>query len=75
VKKIRESVLFSAFLDAVNVASVALIAAICIEMGKGVFTDWKTNLIGVISVFIVFRFPKINSAWLVLGGALAGYVL
>lgn len=75
VKRIRESLLFSAFLDAVNVASVALICAICIEMGKGVFTDWRTILIGVISVFIVFRFPKINSAWLVLGGALAGYVL
>ena len=34
IKKMRNSVLFSAFLDAVNIASVAIIIAICYQMGK-----------------------------------------
>lgn len=34
VKKMRNSTLFSAFLDAVNVASVAIIVAVCFDMEK-----------------------------------------
>jgi chromate transporter len=75
VRKMRNSMLFSAFLDAVNVASVAVILAICYEMGKESITDWRTVLIGVLSLTITFRFKKVNSALLVFGGALLGYLL
>lgn len=75
VKKMRNSKLFSAFLDAVNVASVAIIIAICFEMGKDTITDWRTILIAVLSIAIAFGFKKINSAFVVLGGSLLGYLL
>jgi len=75
VKKMRNSKLFSAFLDAVNVASVAIIIAICFEMGKETITDWRTILIAVLSIAIAFGFKKINSAFVVLGGSLLGYLL
>lgn len=75
VKKMRNSKLFSAFLDAVNVASVAIIIAICFEMGKDTITDWRTILIAVLSIAIAFVFKKINSAFVVLGGSLLGYLL
>ena len=75
VKKMRDSQVFSAFLDAVNVASVALIAAICFTMGKDSVTDWKTVVIMLISLIITFGFRKINSVWVVLAGSLFGYLL
>lgn len=75
VKKLRTSKPFAQFLDAVNVASVALIAAVCVEMGKDAIMDWRMLLIAVASLFITFRYRSINSALIVLGGSLAGYLL
>lgn len=75
VKKLRNSTSFSVFLDAVNVSSVAIIISICIQMGKDTITDWRTILIAVLSMLIVFIFKKINSAFVVIGGAVLGYLL
>src|SRR3989344_3440270 len=75
VKKMRSSKLFPAFLDAVNVASVAIIVAICFAMGKETITDWRTILIAVLSIAIAFGYKKLNSAFVVLGGSLIGYIL
>lgn len=75
VKKMRNSKMFSVFLDAVNVASVAIIVAVCIAMGKETITDWKTIFIAVLSIVIAFGYKKINSAFVVLGGSLLGYLL
>lgn len=75
VKKMRNSKLFSAFLDAVNIAAVALIIAVCYKMGKETITDWRTILIAVLSIGLTFGFRKINSALIVSGGSLLGYLL
>ncbi|AZI67572.1 chromate efflux transporter [Kaistella daneshvariae] len=75
VKKMRNSKLFSAFLDAVNVASVALIIAVCFDMGKDTISDWRTIVIAILSIIIAFGFRKLNSAFLVLGGSSVGYLL
>ena len=75
VKKLRNSVTFSTFLDAVNVASVAIIVSVCIQMGASTITDWRTILIAVISMLVVFYFKKLNSAFIVLGGVGLGYLL
>lgn len=75
VTKMRNSVLFSAFLDAVNVASVAIIISVCWSMGKDSVTDWKTILIAFLSILLLFKYKKINSALVVLGGSLLGYLL
>lgn len=65
----------AAFLDMVNAASIALILAICIEMGKTSITDWKTIVIAMLGFAFTFIFPKLNSAFIVFGGALTGYLL
>ncbi len=75
IPKMRKSKLFGAFLDAVNIAAVALIIVVCIEMGKDTLIDWKTLGIAIISLVIVFWFKKANSAFIVIGGAFLGYVL
>lgn len=75
VRRMRESKLFSAFLDAVNVASIAIIIVVCLEMGKDSINDWRTILIAASSLLLTFGFRKINSALIVVGGSLMGYLL
>jgi len=75
IPKMRKSKVIGAFLDAVNVAAVALIIAVCIEMGTDTLTDWRTIAIAAISLIGVFIFKKINSAFIVIGGAILGYLL
>lgn len=75
VKRMRNAKLFSAFLDAVNIASVAIIIAVCYTMGKESITDWRTVFIAIASIVLTFDFRKINSALIVLGGSLLGYLL
>jgi chromate transporter len=75
IKHMRNSKLFSSFLDAVNIASVAIIISVCIAMGSETITDWRTITIAVISIAFTFGYRKINSAFIVLGGALLGFLL
>ncbi len=75
IPKMRKSKVIGAFLDAVNVAAVALIILVCITMGRDTLTDWRTVVIAVASLIFVFLFKKMNSAFIVVGGALLGYLL
>ena len=75
VPRMRRSKLFSAFLDGVNAASVAIILTVCIEFGRATITDWRTVTIAVASAIVVFGFPKVNNAWVILGGSVMGYLL
>jgi chromate transporter len=75
VPKMRKSKIFSAFLDAVNIAAVAVIVAVCVEMGKETLTDWRTILIAAISLIAVFVFKKMNTAFIVIGSSFVGFLL
>ncbi|MBK8584266.1 MAG: chromate efflux transporter [Bacteroidetes bacterium] len=75
VKKMRSSLAFASFLDAVNVASIAIIIAICYIMGKEIINNWQTTLIAVLSLVIAFGMRKINSALIILIGSLLGFLL
>lgn len=75
IHKMRNLKLFSVFLDAVNVASVAVIVSICVQMGTETITNWRTILIALVSIIIAFNYKKINSAFIVIGGAFLGYLL
>jgi len=75
IPRMRRSKSFSAFLDGVNAASVAIILTVCIEFGRATITDWRAILIAVASAVVVFGFPKVNSAFVILGGSLLGFLL
>lgn len=75
IPKLQKLSAIRAFLDAVNVAAVALILAVCIVMGSESISDWKTTLIAISSLIIVFVFQKINNVMLVFGSAIFGYLL
>jgi chromate transporter len=71
IPKLRSSSWASGFLDGVNAASLALMAAVTWQLGRAAVIDWFTAVLALISAVLVFRL-KINSAWLVLGGGLIG---
>jgi chromate transporter len=68
---IRRSATAGAFLDGVNVASLALMAAVSYQLGRAAIVDWVTIGLTIASAVLLLRF-RINSAWLMLGGAILG---
>lgn len=71
IPKLRKSKFFSAFLDAINVSSVALIAAVAVQFAIATLNNWLAVTIFVAAAFLAFS-SKINSAWLVAGGGIVG---
>jgi chromate transporter len=72
--KLRKSPLAGAFLDGVNAAAVALMAYVGWQFGRAALVNVPAIILAMLSAVLVFRY-KINSTWLVLGGAAAGIVL
>jgi chromate transporter len=75
IPKMRNSKPLAAFLDAINIASIALIFAVGVKMTMVSFTDWKTITITLLGLAILLMFRKVNNAIFVMGGSLAGYIL
>jgi chromate transporter len=73
IPKIRGSRLTGAFLDGVNVAALGLMAAVTWQLARAAIVDVFTGLLAL-AAGVVLLWTRVNSAWLVLGGALAGLV-
>lgn len=74
VPRIRKSKVAGTFLDGVNVASLALMAAVTWQLGRASLVDTATALLAVASLIALLRF-RVNSAWLVLVGATVGLLM
>lgn len=74
IPRLRQSAVASAFLDAVNASAIGLMAAVTVELARHTLIDWGAWLIVLISAAVLFRY-KVNSAWLILGGAAIGWLL
>lgn len=73
IARMRRSLWMSSFLDGVNVASLALMAVVGVQLGHAVLTDAVSWLIAAASGIVLFRW-KVNATWLIAGGALVGYL-
>jgi chromate transporter len=71
IPRLRHSGLAGAALDGVNSASLALMAVVTIQLSRAAIVDMSTVLLALIAAFLLIRF-KLNSAWLVGGGAACG---
>ena len=69
--RLRRSGTAAAFLDGVNVASLALLAIVTWQLAQSAIIDWWTGLIALGGTVLLMRFG-LNSAWLILGGGLLG---
>jgi chromate transporter len=74
VPRLRASPLAGSFLDGVVVASLALMAVVTWQLGRAAVMDIPTMALAVMSAILLLRF-RVNSAWLVLGGAAIGLAL
>jgi chromate transporter len=71
--RIRHSPVARAVLDGVNVASLALMAVVTAQLARAAVVDWTTFALAVFAAALLFRW-RVNSAWLVLAGAVIGMV-
>jgi chromate transporter len=72
--RLRRSAWVAAFLDSVNVCAVALMAGVTIRLAGDALRGWAMWAIGATALAVLWKW-KINPAWVVLGGGLAGLVL
>jgi chromate transporter len=80
IPKMQKSKFLRGFLNSVNVAAVGIMIAVLITMVKDtifpeMLFEWRALVIAVLSVFLVFVVKKINVMWIIIGGAILGYVL
>lgn len=73
IPRLRHSYLMASLLDGVNVAALGLMAAVTWQLAQAAIVDWLTALLAIVAAVLLLRF-KINSVWLVLGGALVGLI-
>lgn len=73
IPRLRRSRVAGAFLDGVNAASLSLMVVVSYQLGRSALIDVMTISLFMVSMILLIRF-RINSAWLVLGGALVGLV-
>jgi chromate transporter len=71
VPAIRRSRYAGAVLDGVNAAALGLMAGVTVQLGQAALVDPVTVLLAFVAAILLFRF-RVNSAWLVLGGGVAG---
>ena len=69
--RLRQSPAASAFLDGVNVGSLALMAVVAVQLGRAAIVDIPTAVLAIAGAIALLRW-RVNSTWLVLGGAVVG---
>jgi chromate transporter len=73
IRHVRRSPLAGAVLDGVVAGSLALMAVVSWQLARVAVVDWITIAILIVSAALLLRF-RINSAWLIAGGALLGWI-
>lgn len=73
--RLKKSKHFTAFLSGVIASSIALIASVAYTLGKDTLHNWQGIVIFTLAIVITFGFRKINTAYVVVGSSLLGYLL
>ena len=74
VERMRASPRATAFLDGVNVASIALMAWVCVQLGGAAIPDPFAAALGLVSLAVLLR-TSLNPVWLVVTGAALGWAV
>lgn len=72
--RLRASATAADFLDGVIAASLALMCVVLYQLGRSTLTSPLTWLLASMAALLLLRW-RINSAWLIAGGALVGMLL
>ena len=74
IVKMQQSKMLRYFLDAVNVAAVAVMLAVLFIMVKETLIEWQSILIALIAVVLTFK-TKVSTIWTIVIGAVIGYLV
>jgi chromate transporter len=74
IPKMRASPWLAPLLDGVIAASLGLMAAVSLQLGRGALVDPLTVALFGLALVVLLKF-KVNSTWLIAGGALVGLVV
>ncbi len=75
VPRLRKSKLASGFLDAVNISAVGIMIGVTYRLSEEILINWQSITIALISMMLVFYYKKLNAFWIVIIGAVLGYIL
>ncbi|MEN8839026.1 MAG: chromate efflux transporter [Flavobacteriales bacterium] len=75
ITKLRKNKFLSYFLDSVNVAAVAIMVVVLLEMSYETIINWQSAIIACLGIFFVFGPKKLSAIWIVIGGSALGYFL
>jgi chromate transporter len=73
VPRLRASAPMSAFLDGVNVAAIGLMLAVTWQLARSAVVDWPSAGVAMVATVLLLRW-RINSVWLIAGGATFGAI-
>jgi chromate transporter len=71
IPRLRKSAIAAAVLDGVNVGALALMVVVAAQLTNAAIVDVTTFVLALASAVALLRY-KVNSTWLVLGGAAVG---
>lgn len=71
IPRLRQSAYLGALLDGVNAAALGLMAGVTVVLTRAAVVNLYTLVLAVLAGVALIQY-KINSTWLILGGALAG---
>ena len=71
IDRLRKSETLSSFLDGVNAAALALMAAVTVQLAQSALIDLPTIALALIAGVALIRF-KVSSTWLILIGGIVG---
>jgi chromate transporter len=71
LRKLRSSPSMAAFLDGVNAGAIALMAAVCFQLGRVAVANWLAGVLGAIAAVLVF-WKHVNPLWLLVASGLIG---
>jgi chromate transporter len=72
--RLRRSVMAAAALDGVVAGSLALMAVVAMQLARASIVDRRTLIVFGVSLIALLRF-RVNSAWVVAGAAVVGWVM
>ena len=73
VVRLRTSEPVSHFLNGVNAASLGLMVIVLLQLAQKSFINIPTIILGVLSLVTLLKFKNLNSAFLLISGAIVGF--
>ena len=74
VRRLRQSPIAGACLDAVNAGSLGLMALVTWQLGRASIVDWRTTVLAV-AAGVLLATSRVNVVWMIIGGAIIGVAL